>query len=172
MAKFSYFFLFLVISFGGFAQKKPVKKGAACGPVKETNYKKMQMEAENLMRGKNVLGTDLESCCNSPKTGYYRDGFCSTGSGDHGVHVVCAVVTDEFLQYSKAQGNDLVTPMVAYGFPGLKAGDKWCLCAARWREAFDAGVAPPIVLASTHAKALQFMPLEVLQSKAIPKIIK
>jgi uncharacterized protein (DUF2237 family) len=159
--------------FVGMSQSKQVQpKNTTCGPVKETDPKKLQMETQQTNRGKNVLGTDLELCCNSPKTGYYRDGFCATGATDHGVHVVCAIVTDEFLQYSKARGNDLITPMEAYGFPGLKAGDKWCLCATRWREAFEAGLAPPIVLESTHAKALQFVSLAILKSKALPQTIK
>lgn len=113
---------------------------------------------------KNVLGTALQIAGTKPVTGYYRDGFCSTGYNDKGVHVIAAIVTDEFLQYSKKRGNDLITPHAAYGFAGLKAGDKWCLCAARWKEAFDAGVAPPVVLEATHQKALEFASLEELKS--------
>ncbi|MEL7021265.1 MAG: DUF2237 domain-containing protein [Bacteroidota bacterium] len=113
---------------------------------------------------KNVLGTDLQSCCFEPKTGYYRDGFCHTGPTDRGIHVVCAEMTDEFLQYSKSKGNDLITPFPQFGFPGLKAGDKWCLCAARWEEARRAGAAPPVVLESTHAKALTITTLEHLKA--------
>ena len=135
---------------------------AGCGPVKETN-KNIIMENEKASHGKNVLGTDLKIAGTSPMTGFYRDGFCSTGAADRGIHVVAAVVTDEFLQYSKVRGNDLITPSPAYGFPGLKAGDKWCLCAARWKEAYDAGVAPPVVLEATHEKALEYATLEELK---------
>lgn len=118
-------------------------------------------------RARNVLGSELQSCCKSPITGYYRDGFCSTGAGDVGVHVVCAQVTAEFLEFSKAQGNDLITPMPLYDFPGLKPGDRWCLCASRWKEALDAGVAPPVVLAATHAAALEYVSLNDLKQHAL-----
>lgn len=118
-------------------------------------------------RARNVLGDELQSCCRSPVTGYYRDGFCSTGAGDVGVHVVCAQVTAEFLEFSKAKGNDLITPMPLYDFPGLKPGDRWCLCASRWKEALDAGVAPPVVLASTHAAALEYVSLSDLKQHAV-----
>ncbi|BAS55231.1 MULTISPECIES: DUF2237 family protein [Leptolyngbya] len=118
-------------------------------------------------RARNVLGDELQNCCRSPVTGYYRDGFCSTGAGDVGIHVVCAQVTAEFLEFSKAQGNDLVTPMPLYDFPGLKPGDRWCLCASRWKEALDAGVAPPVVLAATHAAALEFVSLNDLKQHAV-----
>jgi hypothetical protein len=117
-------------------------------------------------QAKNVLGSELQMCCNDPKTGFYRDGFCHTGPDDAGVHVVCAEMTDEFLEYTKGQGNDLSTPMPAFGFPGLKAGDKWCLCASRWKEALEAGVAPPVVLESTHEKALEIVSIDQLQSYA------
>jgi uncharacterized protein len=113
----------------------------------------------------NVLGTALQSCCTSPMTGFYRDGVCQTGPENRGVHVVCAQVTEAFLSYTKAQGNDLSTPQ--YNFPGLKPGDKWCLCAARWKEALEDGVAPPVVLASTHRAALQYVSLEDLQANAV-----
>lgn len=112
---------------------------------------------------KNVLGNDLQQAGTAPLTGFYRDGFCSTGPTDTGNHVIAAVVTDEFLQYSKSQGNDLITPYPDYNFPGLKAGDTWCLCANRWKESLEAGVAPPIILAATHEKALQFVDLPTLQ---------
>jgi len=117
--------------------------------------------------GKNVLGGPLEVCCTSPMTGFYRDGICSTGARDVGVHVVCAQMTEEFLTYTKAQGNDLSTPVPAFSFPGLKAGDRWCLCASRWKEAFDDGVAPPVVLASTHVAALEYVTLADLKQHAI-----
>jgi uncharacterized protein len=120
-----------------------------------------------MTRGKNVLGETLELCCNSPKTGYYRDGFCCTGAGDVGVHVVCAQVTAEFLTFTKSVGNDLSTPMPMYDFPGLKPGDRWCLCASRWKEALDAGAAPPVVLAATHAAAVEYVSLAELQAHAI-----
>lgn len=108
---------------------------------------------------KNVLGGDLEVCCTSPVTGFYRDGYCRTGANDVGRHTVCAIVTDEFLEFSKAAGNDLITPHPEWGFPGLKAGDKWCLCVLRWKEAYDAGVAPPVVLEATNEAALQHVSL-------------
>ncbi|NJM97998.1 MAG: DUF2237 domain-containing protein [Phormidesmis sp. RL_2_1] len=116
---------------------------------------------------KNVLGTALQTCCTSPMTGFYRDGLCQTGPQDRGVHVVCAQLTEAFLRYTKAQGNDLSTPQPAYRFPGLKPGDRWCLCAARWKEALDDGVAPPVVLAATHKAALQYVSLEDLQANAV-----
>lgn len=116
----------------------------------------------------NVLGGSLVSCSHEPLTGFYRDGCCSTGADDAGVHVVCAQVTDEFLEFSRERGNDLVTPMPQYGFPGLKAGDRWCLCASRWAEALDAGVAPPVVLESTHARALEWVSLDDLRRHALP----
>jgi uncharacterized protein len=110
---------------------------------------------------RNVLGTPLQACCFEPKTGYYRDGFCHTGPDDHGVHVVCAVVTQAFLDFSKSRGNDLMTP--SPWFPGLKPGDRWCLCAMRWKEAYDAGVAPPVVLESTHTNALRHVTVAQLE---------
>ena len=113
---------------------------------------------------KNVLGTDLQIAGTNPLTGYYRDGFCSTGEGDRGVHVIAATLTNDFLQYTKSQGNDLTTPSPQYNFPGLKAGDNWCLCALRWKEAFDAGVAPPVILEATHEKALKFATIEELKN--------
>ncbi|BAU45059.1 DUF2237 family protein [Leptolyngbya sp. O-77] len=116
---------------------------------------------------RNVLGTKLEVCSISPMTGFYRDGCCSTGAGDFGAHVVCAEVTEEFLDYTKARGNDLCTPVPAYDFPGLKPGDRWCLCASRWKEALDAGVAPPVVLAATHASALEYVSIAELKRHAL-----
>lgn len=115
----------------------------------------------------NVLGGTLKPCCQEPRTGFYRDGFCRTGPGDHGVHVVCAIVTEEFLAFSRARGNDLVTPSPAHGFPGLAAGDRWCLCVSRWKEALDAGCAPPVVLAATHTSALEFVNLEELRAHGV-----
>lgn len=119
------------------------------------------------MTDKNVLGGELEPCSFDPITGFYRDGACRTGAEDRGIHVVCARVTDAFLQYSKGQGNDLITPMPAYRFPGLKAGDGWCLCAARWEEARRAGFAPPVVLEATHERALSIVSLDDLKAHAV-----
>jgi uncharacterized protein (DUF2237 family) len=115
----------------------------------------------------NVLGEPLEPCSYDPLTGWYRNGCCETGGGDAGVHTVCAIMTDEFLQFSKSVGNDLSTPMPQYGFAGLKAGDQWCLCAGRWQEAFEAGKAPRVRLRATHAMTLEFVRLEDLQKFAI-----
>ncbi|MBD1875711.1 DUF2237 domain-containing protein [Nodosilinea sp. FACHB-131] len=115
----------------------------------------------------NVLGTPLAPCCTSPMTGFYRDGCCNTGAGDMGVHVVCAQMTPEFLAFTKAQGNDLSTPVPAFQFPGLKPGDHWCLCAPRWQEALEAGVAPPVILDATHASAVEHVSLVDLKSYAL-----
>ncbi|HAC64789.1 MAG TPA: DUF2237 domain-containing protein [Cyanothece sp. UBA12306] len=116
---------------------------------------------------KNVLGTDLILCCSSPVTGYYRDGYCRTGGQDYGVHVVCAQVTPEFLEFTRLQGNDLSTPVPQFNFPGLKPGDRWCLCASRWQEALDFGVAPPVILEATHIRALEVVNLEQLKQYAL-----
>ncbi len=117
-------------------------------------------------RASNVLGTPLESCCTDPITGFYRDGYCNTGAEDIGMHLVCAVMTDEFLKFSKARGNDLSTPAPAYMFPGLNDGDCWCLCVLRWKEAFEAGCAPKVKLRATHISALEFVELDDLKSHA------
>ncbi len=119
------------------------------------------------MEVKNVLGTKLQICCLSPVTGFYRNGRCDTGPEDLGMHTVCAQVTAEFLEFSKKRGNDLSTPVPGYDFPGLKPGDRWCLCALRWQEALEAGVAPPILLEATHESVLQYIPLEKLQEYAL-----
>lgn len=116
---------------------------------------------------RNVLGDNLKPCCQSPVTGFYRDGYCSTGDEDLGRHVVCVELNDEFLQFSKSKGNDLITPNPLYGFPGLKAGDRWCLCALRWQEAFEARVAPKVLLESCHEAALEIIKLEDLRSLAL-----
>lgn len=100
-------------------------------------------------------------------TGFYRDGYCSTGAGDLGAHVVCAEMTETFLTFSRAQGNDLSTPVPAYQFPGLKPGNRWCLCASRWKQALDAGLAPPVYLQATHASALEYVSLAELQAYAL-----
>ena len=120
-----------------------------------------------MIDGKNVLGTDLQLCCSNPMTGYYRDGYCRTGGQDFGVHVVCAQMTVEFLTFTKQQGNDLSTPIPAYDFPGLKPGDRWCLCASRWQEAKEAGVAPPVILDATHIRALEVVSLDELKQYAL-----
>ena len=119
---------------------------------------------------KNVLQTDLRSCCIDPLTGFYRDGYCRTGPQDTGRHIICAVMTAEFLAFSKTRGNDLITPIPHYQFPGLKPGDQWCLCALRWKEALEAGVAPPVVLEATHEKALEYVSFEdLLEHKLVPE---
>jgi uncharacterized protein (DUF2237 family) len=119
------------------------------------------------MKQKNVLGGELESCCHSPMTGYFRDGHCRTDETDQGSHTVCALMTTEFLAFSKRAGNDLSTPRPDLGFPGLRPGDKWCVCAARWEEAFISGAAPPVVLAATHERALEVMTLDELKAHAV-----
>jgi uncharacterized protein len=116
---------------------------------------------------KNVLGGPLQTCSDSPRTGFYRDGCCNTGRDDLGVHAVCVSVTAEFLEFSQARGNDLSTPLPEFGFPGLKPGDKWCLCAARWVEALRAGVAPRLALTATHEVMLEYAPLAELKKYAI-----
>ena len=119
------------------------------------------------MTARNVLGTKLETCSTDPATGYYRDGCCNTGRGDLGVHTVCAIMTADFLEYSQSVGNDLSTPRPDYQFPGLKPGDRWCLCAQRWQEAFNAGKAPQVDLTATHMLTLEFVDLENLKKFAI-----
>jgi uncharacterized protein (DUF2237 family) len=116
---------------------------------------------------KNVLGVNLELCCTSPLTGFYRDGFCVTGPEDAGTHVVCAQVTEEFLSFTRSRGNDLSTPAPQFNFPGLKPGNRWCLCATRWREALEAGKAPPVILTATHEAALKYVSLEDLKQHAL-----
>ena len=115
------------------------------------------------MESKNVLGTELVPCSYDPLTGYFRDGCCKTDATDRGSHLVCARMSQAFLTFSMAQGNDLVTARPEYRFQGLKPGDRWCLCANRWREALEAGVAPPVVLESTHSSTLAFVTLEQLE---------
>lgn len=116
---------------------------------------------------RNVLGEVLEPCGTDPVTGFYRDGSCSCGDEDLGLHAVCAVVTEEFLLHQQAVGNDLTTPMPAYDFPGLQPGDRWCVVAARWLQSYHDGVAAPIVLASTNERALEVIPLSVLEEHAV-----
>jgi Uncharacterized protein conserved in bacteria len=116
---------------------------------------------------RNVLGESLALCSTSPMTGFLRDGCCESHPSDVGLHLVCAEMTTEFLAYSKARGNDLSTPRPEFGFPGLVPGDRWCLCAARWLEALEAGVAPPVILRSTHEGTLALIPLSDLKAAAI-----
>lgn len=115
----------------------------------------------------NVFGDPIEPCSTSPRTGFYRTGCCETGPEDLGLHLICAVMTADFLAFSKRAGNDLSTPRPEFGFPGLKPGDRWCLCAGRWREAHDAGMAPQVMLKSTHEEALAVIPLDVLKQYAL-----
>ena len=120
-------------------------------------------------RALNGLGGVLASCSTEPMTGFFRDGCCNTSREDAGNHTVCAVMTDAFLTFSKARGNDLVTPMPAHGFPGLKAGDRWCLCSLRWQEALAAGCAPQVVLDATHERALAACDLADLKAHAVDR---
>jgi hypothetical protein len=126
------------------------------------NYNELMMT-----EAKNVIGGNLEACCTSPITGFYRDGFCRTGGQDFGSHVVCAEVTLEFLEFTKLRGNDLSTPVPDFNFPGLKPGDRWCLCASRWQEALEAGVAPPVILSATHSRALEMVSLDDLKKHGL-----
>jgi uncharacterized protein len=114
----------------------------------------------------NVLGGDLEPCSFEPVTGFYRDGYCRTGASDAGVHVVCAVMTAGFLEFTRSRGNDLVTPQPQWMFPGLEPGDRWCVVAERWNEAVEAGLVPPVVLEATHASALEFVSMVDLEAHA------
>jgi len=116
---------------------------------------------------RNVLGGTLASCSQEPLTGFYRDGCCNTGPDDVGLHIVCARVTRAFLDFAREHGNDLVTPRPEFHFRGLKPGDRWCLCAGVWRQAYEAGVAPPVVLEATHEEALAVVPLAILKDHAI-----
>ncbi len=150
--------ILLLLMYHGCIAQKSAKNNVCLTPIPMN-----ESEQKPVKPAKNVLNTDLKLCCASPKTGYYRDGFCTTGQEDQGRHVVCAIVSQAFLDFSKSRGNDLITPVPEYNFPGLKAGDKWCLCALRWKEALEANVAPPIVLESTHIKALQFLKLDDLK---------
>jgi uncharacterized protein (DUF2237 family) len=121
---------------------------------------------------KNVLGESLQTCGSDPVTGFFRDGCCNTDERDLGMHTICCLVTDEFLEASARLGNDLITPMPQYGFPGLKAGDRWCVCAARWLDVQRAGAACPVVLEATHEATLEIVPFEVLLEYAvIPKTL-
>jgi hypothetical protein len=127
----------------------------------------MTSSDEEKQLDRNVLGGPLALCCSDPVTGFFRSGFCQTSADDHGRHVICVEMTDEFLEFSKSMGNDLSTPRPEFGFPGLRAGDRWCLCASRWREALEAGMAPKVVLAATHERALEIVDLENLADYAL-----
>lgn len=118
-------------------------------------------------QAKNVLGGKLTTCSLDPKTGFYRDGCCNTGVNDAGTHTVCTRVTRDFLEFSRSRGNDLITPRPEFNFPGLKPGDKWCLCATRWREALEAGAAPLVDLEATHERTLNFVSLEDLKAHSL-----
>ncbi len=159
--KLTLFIAFLLTTLNVYADYDVLDKNN-CGPVvnKDPNLKIMQTEQ------KNVLQTTLQLASKAPLTGYFRTGYCATDENDHGVHVIAAKVTDDFLKFSKANGNDLITPRLSSGFVGLKAGNTWCLCAMRWKEALDAGVAPPVVLEATNVKALEYVPLKTLQKNA------
>ena len=120
-----------------------------------------------MLEDKNVLGGRLEPCSVSPRTGFYRDGCCNTGHDDLGMHVVCVQMTEQFLDFSRERGNDLSTPVPEHDFPGLEPGDRWCVCVARWREAFEAGVPPPVVLTATHEETLAVVTLDALKRCAV-----
>lgn len=120
-----------------------------------------------MSKARNVLGQPLITCSTEPLTGFYRTGCCDTGGEDAGIHVVCAIMTREFLEFSRDRGNDLISPLPQYGFPGLKPGDRWCLCVERWKEALEAGAAPPVYLPATHISALEFVDLDQLVAHSV-----
>ncbi|MEO0059405.1 MAG: hypothetical protein RLZZ312_1052 [Bacteroidota bacterium] len=144
------FFVFLIITKITYAQAKK-------NCIIEKSKTKNKMETQ-----KNIFGKDLEKASDNPKTGFYRDGFCNTGTNDQGTHTVAAVMTSAFLEFSKSRGNDLISAYPASNFPGLKPGDVWCLCALRWKEAFENGVAPDVILEATNFKTLEFIKFENL----------
>src|SRR5262249_15846860 len=130
-------------------------------------YLGFSREAAMAHEDRNVMGGPLASCSDNPLTGFYRDGCCNTGAEDIGLHVVCTQVTREFLEFAREQGNDLITPAPQFRFPGLKGGGRWCVCAATWRQAYEAGVASPVVLAATHEETLAIIPLQALKEHAL-----
>ena len=144
--------LSLALSFNKIEDKCLEKNNQTSAPVQNKNS-----------RPKNVFGENLEKCAGDPVSGFYRTGSCQTGPEDQGTHTVCAILTQDFLDFTKLKGNDLSTPALQYGFPGLKAGQRWCLCAARWLEAHQAGKAPPVALTATHLKTLDVVPLNILK---------
>jgi uncharacterized protein len=158
--------LFLGVGFLACARATAAEsqRAAACGAAACAPHSSHQAPAAVEL---NAEGRALEPCSTAPMTGYYRTGTCSTGPEDSGTHVVCARVTQEFLDFSRARGNDLVTPRPELSFPGLTPGDRWCLCALRWREALEANVAPPVVLKATHGAALRYVSAEALQAAAL-----
>jgi len=139
-----------------YSQKQESK--SICKPIINKSKKIKAMTTQ-----KNVFGTDLIIASIDPMTGFFRNGFCSTDLNDRGVHVIAAVVTDEFLKYSLSKGNDLISAYPESGFPGLRAGNVWCLCAMRWKEAYEAGVAPKVILEATNIQALDYVDLEILK---------
>jgi uncharacterized protein (DUF2237 family) len=123
-----------------------------------------------MSRASNVLGQPLQGCCQQPMTGFYRNGYCETGPQDAGLHLVCAEMTEAFLEFSVSRGNDLVTPHPEWNFPGLKPGDRWCLCVLRWKEALEAGCPPRVHLAATHISTLEFVDLQDLRACALDDV--
>jgi uncharacterized protein len=152
----------VIVSTTIFAQNN-TKSKKNCIISYSKNKKTKPMETSQ----KNVLGTDLKLASIDPMTGFFRTGYCATDENDRGVHVVAAVVTEDFLQYSLSKGNDLISPNPSSGFPGLKPGNVWCLCALRWKEALEAGHAPPVILEATNIRALDYVTLEELKSKKV-----
>jgi len=143
-----------------------VSTGAATPPRRFTPARLLTDPATDPAMALNVFGTPLESCSHDPLTGFYRDGCCNTGPDDLGVHTVCVVATEEFLTFSREVGNDLSTPRPEYRFPGVRPGDRWCLCASRWKQAWEAGKAPPVVLTATHEATLDVVSLRALVDHA------
>ena len=123
-----------------------------------------------MMKQLNVFNESIHECCLNPITGYHRDGFCNYHTSDSGLHLVCALMTETFLSFSRSRGNDLSTPRPEFNFPGLKEGDRWCLCALRWKEAYDAGVAPKVYLESCHLNSLNFVTKEQLEEHAVNRL--
>ena len=121
---------------------------------------------------KNVFDANLQNCSTNPLTGFYRDGYCNSGPMDAGLHLVCTRMTKDFLRYSKSKGNDLSTPRPESAFPGLKPGDNWCVCVTRWKEAFEEGVAPPLILSATNKKALDHVPIQILKKYSIDDAVQ
>ena len=138
-----------------------------CGTCPVEGWQDDKTAAVDMTEARNVLGEPLAICSESPKTGFYRDGCCRTGPDDLGTHAVCVQMSEEFLEFSRARGNDLSAPRPEFGFPGLKSGDRWCLCAQRWQEAHEAGLAPRVVLTATDEAALRYVALDDLKSKSL-----